>query len=478
MRTFIKNVPMIEPEEEDAFQNEFDTDFNRFESMYAKRDYSFFDADKIESIIDHLLILSQHKKAKWAAEKALEHFPYNTVFALRKAQAMSLLGELEDAIKLLLKLEKMESNNVDLLLTLATSFSQLKDADSAIRYYKKAWQHADDVERTDIIIDLAMEYESMQKYGAAIDVLKKGIQEEPKNESLVYELAYCYDQLGQLDRSIKCFEDYIDENPYSYTAWYNLANTFSRLDKHDKAIWAYEYSLIINDEFTPAYFNLGNTYQSMNEYELAIEAYLKCVEIDGDDGMVYCSLGECYEELDELDEALKFYTKATDLFPQLADAWLGRGIINTIFGKLAQAKKEFQKAIDLEEDNSAFYHAMANALEDSGEIDLALEYYREGLTKKNPEKDLVIDYFKCAIDHDLNNLVKEILTEDYEYLLQNTAKLGIIAAFWSCNRRTDALIMLEDLLVNDAILAKTLFLHFPWLNDATEIRQKIDSLSE
>lgn len=469
---------MFEYEEDDSFRNEFDSDFYRFEEMYRKDEYAFFDADKIENIIDHLLVLSQFKKAKWAADNALQHFPFNSIFELRKAQAMSLSGELETAIKLLLKLEKVEGNNVDLLLTLATSFSQLKDADSAIRYFKKAWENAEGIERTDIIIDLAMEYESMKKYGAAIDVLRKGILEEPKNESLVYELAYCYDQLGQLDRSIKCFESYIDENPYSYTAWYNLGNTFSRMNDYEKAVWAYDYCLIINDEFSPAYFNLGNTYQSLGKYEEAIKAYKSCIEIDGDDGMVYCSMGECYEELDEITEALKYYTKSTDLFPQLADAWLGRGIINTVLGKTAQATKEFKKAIELDEDNSAFYHAMANALEDSGKIEEAITYYQAGLSKKVVENELILDYFKCAIENEPDDLLISVLKEEHDYLLKDISKLGLVALFWLQNRRTDSLLILEDLIINAPDLAKTLFLHFPWLNDALEIRQRIDAISE
>lgn len=469
---------MFENEDDDSYSGELKSDVSRLDEMFKSQSYHYFDADRIEAVIDHLLVTSQYKKAKWAADNAFQHFPFNNLFLLRKAQAMSLAGELKEAISILLKLEKIEKGNTDLLLTIANCFSQLKDADSSIRYYKKAMLAADRFEKSDIVIDLAMEFENSNNYTAAIDVLSKAIIEDSENESLVYELAYCYDQIGKYDLSIQCFLNYIDENPYSYTAWYNLANAYGRVDNYEKAVWAYDYCIIVNEDFSPAYYNLGNTYSAMEESEKAIPCFEKCIEIDGDDAMVYCSIGECYEDLERYDEAYNFYVKSSELLPQLADAWLGRGIVNTLRGELTKAVSEFKVAIDLEPDNSAFYHAMGNALEDYGEIEQSLDMYRKGLQKEVIQDELIIDYLKCLMTYDLLLMIKETMDNEYNLYQYNAARLCLLAALWKNNRRSDAFLILEELIQNAPSLAKSLFLHFPSLNGAKELLERIDDLDE
>jgi tetratricopeptide (TPR) repeat protein len=467
---------MFENEDDDAYSGELNSDVSRFEEMFNTQSYAYFDADRIEAVIDHLLVSSQYKKAKWAAENAFLHFPYNNLFLLRKAQAMSLSGELKEALSILLKLDKIEKDNTDLLLTIANCFSQLKDTDSSIRYFKKAIHVADQYEKGDIAIDLAMEYENANNYNAAIEVLSKAMKEDPENESIVYELAYCYDQVGKYELSIECFLKYIDENPYSYTAWYNLANAYGRVKNYEKAIWAYDYCIVVNEDFSPAYYNLGNTYVNIDEQEKAIVCFEKCLELDGEDAMVFCSLGECYEDLARYEEAYDCYVKSSDLLPQLADAWLGRGIVNTLRGDLVKAVSEFIVAIDLEPDNAAFYHAMGNALEDYGDIEQAVGMYRKGLQLDTVHDDLIIDYLKCLMDFDLLEMIKETMEDVYNLYRFNSTRMCFIAALWQNNRRTDALLILDELKQNDPSLAKSLFLHFPSLKGSRELLDRIDDI--
>ncbi len=467
---------MFENEDDDAYSGDLNGDVSRFEEMFTAKEYAYFDADRIEAVIDHLLVSSQYKKAKWAADNAFQHFPYNNLFLLRKAQAMSLSGELKEALSILLKLDKIEKGNTDLLLTIANCFSQLKDTESSIRYYKKAMLAADRFEKGDIVIDLAMEFENANNYSAAIEVLSKAMVEDPENESIVYELAYCYDQVGKYEQSIECFLKYIDENPYSYTAWYNLANAYGRVKNYEKAIWAYDYCIVVNEDFSPAYYNLGNTYVNIDEHEKAIVCFEKCIELDGEDAMVFCSLGECYEDLSRYEEAYNCYVKSSDLLPQLADAWLGRGIVNTLRGELAKAVSEFKAAIDLEPDNPAFYHAMGNALEDYGDVEQAIDMYRKGIQLDALHDELIIDYLKCLMDFDVLEMVKETMNDSYNLYRFNATRMCFVAALWLNNRRTDALLILDELKQNDPSLAKSLFLHFPSLKGNRELIDRIDDI--
>ena len=468
---------MFEDEDEDFFERELNKDMEAFERMYAENDYQYLDADRIEQIIDHLLVVNQFKKAKWAAEQAIKHFPFNNVFLLRKAQAMSLSGELTEALRILSSLEKLEGQSLDLMLSMASTFSQLRDSDSAIKYFQKALNLAEKEERGEIFIDLAMEYENSNNYKKAIEVLQLALKEDPKNESIVYELAFCYDQQGEYDEAIKCFLNYIDEDPYSYTAWYNLANAYSRVKNYEKAIWAYEYCILVNEEFSPAYFNLGNAFMDKNEYHKALENYQKCIEIDGDDGMAYCSIGECYEELGDLDLAYESYIKSSDLLPQLADAWLGRGIVNELKGNHAKAIAEIKVAVDLESENPNYLHALAGVYENDKQFEKAIYNYIQAIKLDDDiDNELVIDFLKCVYKLD-ENLVFEYLEEFKDKLLHHPAtKLVLAVVYWNKNRRTDALLLLDELIVNSISLARKLFIHFPEMINVSEFTDRIDEI--
>lgn len=473
---FRKFANMFDDEEEDEYMGgEVKEDLSSFNAMYKSNEYKYFDSDRIEAIIDHLFMTNQFRKAKWAAENAYEHFPYNKLFLVRKAQALSLIGELKEGIKLLLQLEKTEGKSLDILLSLASSFSQLRDSESAIKYYKKCLELAEEDDKGELYVDLAIEYENNNDYKSAIDILNQAILSDPVNESLVFEMAYCYDQMQEYDKAIKCFVDYIDEQPYSFTAWYNLANAYAKIRDFDNAIWAYEYCILINEDFAPAYFNLGNTFVEQNEFIKALEFYKKCIEIDGEDAMVFCSMGECLEELGHLEEAYEFYRKSTDLIPQLADAWIGRGIVNDLLGNTAQAKSEIKNAIRLEPTNYTYQHSLANVFENNNEIEEALTWYRKALEMNRLDGDLLLDYFKCLASKDPVMAIYEGTSDETVWNIAET-KLVMVYAFWKVNRRTDAELTFEELLIRDNNVASQLFMHFPTLKNYPFFAERLENL--
>ena len=258
-------------------------------------------------MIDHYLIAAQYSKALLCVEEALTQFSYSPLFKLRKAQALSATGNLKEALNLLTEIERSDVPSMEVLLSKASVFSQLKDTKNAIKYFKGAIIEAAPEDRDEIYLDLAMEYQNNDEYQLAINVLIEAVNANKSNEGAIYELAYCYDQIGDTEKSIQCYSDFIDDNPYSFTAWYNLGNAYSKLEKHEKALWAYDYCILINDDFGPAYFNLGHTSLSLNRYTKAIEHFEKCMELDGDDPLALCYIGECHEQLNQLELARHYY---------------------------------------------------------------------------------------------------------------------------------------------------------------------------
>ena len=182
-------------DEEEYYEGNLSEDLERFEAHLNGDSLGFLDSDRLESLIDHYLINSQYTKAKLCSEHAIQQFSYNPLFHLRKAQAISAMGNLKEALHILSTIEKWEQPSCEFLLTKASIFSQLRDSKNAIKYFKDALALSEPEDRDEIFLDLAMEYENATDYKNAVIVLKEAIQYNVHNEGALYEIAFCYDQL-------------------------------------------------------------------------------------------------------------------------------------------------------------------------------------------------------------------------------------------------------------------------------------------
>lgn len=463
---------MFEEEDEDFYQDDFTAELEAFNTMYKANEFRYIDSDKLEVVIDHLMMSSVYSKARWGVEMALVHYPFNTTFKLRKAQILSATGELKEALEILNEIEKLEGLSLEIILTKAGCFNQLRDSKSAIKYFKLALDYSAKDERDEIYLDLALEYQNISDYKSAIAVLNEATKQNPKNEVAVYELAFCHDQIGDYENAISCFTQYIDENPYSFTAWYNLANAYLKVENYEKAIWAYDYSILINDDFPPALFNLGNAYLSSGKVRKALECFEKCLELEGEDGLILSYMGECYEELGELELALNCYKRSSTVAPHLGDAWLGMGIVKDLQGHTTEAMKLVEKAIELTPDNASYYHVLAGIYEKFPDIEKTIEAYRKGCEMDPTNEEMVLDYFKVILEFN-PNLVEELWEVSPDFQQHEELEVVRIYALWLSQKKTDAFLLLDKLVLIDVDLAKKLFLYFPETKNITDFTHRI-----
>ena len=393
-------------EEDNYFDGNLNEELDRFEKSLNGEPLGYMDSDTLEAIIDHYLIQGNYSKANLCAEIGIQQFPFISMFSLRKAQAISANGQLKEALNLLSQLEKKGNTSCEHFLTKASIFSQLRDSKTAIKYFAEALHIAEQEDKDEIFVDLAMEYEAARDFKNAVRILKQALETNPNNEVAIYELAFCYDQMEDFISAIKCYSDFIDENPYSFTAWYNLGNAYSKSENFEKAIWAYDYCLLINEDFSPAYFNLGNAYLSEEKYLLSIQNFERCIELDGEDGLTLCYLGECNEQLGNLEDAKQFYYKSLELMPELSDAWLGLGIVKDLEGDLQTAIGFIEKAISFDTSNPGYLHVLAGALEKTEDVTLTNDTYLKAFSMDPKNDEILTDYVKFLVK---SSFLKEAL---------------------------------------------------------------------
>lgn len=457
-------------EDEEYYDDDLSEDIERFERFLKGDSMGFLDSDRWEVLVDNYILTGQYNKAVQAADEALSQFGYIDQFRLRKAQALSGMGKLKDAINLLAELEGASVSPFEVMLTKAAIFSQLRDSNNAIRYFKEALQLATEAEEKDeVYIDLALEYQNKGDYQLSINVLKRALKENPHNEIAVYELAHSYEQVQDIDAAIKCYSDFIDDNPYSFTAWYNLGNTYSRQENFEKALWAYDYCLLINDKFGPVHFNMGNAYMNQEKYTKAIQAFNESLKLDGDDPVAYSYLGECHEQLGEYELAKGHYHKSIELAPELPEPWLGLGIVADLEGDTKAGLPYMHKAYELDPDNTGVLHVLAGAYEKLENREEADFFYQRVLELDPEDEEALINYVDFLkkesplTAYNFINRFAEQGNEDIELL-----QVLRISLLYEMGRKVDAEKLFRELAASNRELALELFYVNPDLKNAPE----------
>lgn len=452
---------MFDEDDDEYYEGNLNEDLERFEAHLKGDQVGFIDSDQIEAVIDHYIMSGQYSKANEAADFAISQFSFNNIFYLRKAQAVSALGNLKEGLSLLAQIEKWEQPNCEFLLTKASIFSQLRDHKTAIKLFREALNVSEPEDKDEIYLDLAMEYQNDNDFKNAVKVLKEAIGYNPRNEGAIYEIAFCFDQMNQFEEAIKAYHKFIDENPYSFTSWYNLGNTYLKIEDYEKALWAYDYCLLINEEFGPAYFNLGNVYMTMEKYHLAIEHFHKAITLDGDDPIAYCYIGECHENLGEYELARHFYQRCIELAPMYPDGWLGLGIVEDLEGRTKEALVLLHKAEELDPENASIYNVLACAYEKIENWEKANEYFLYSLSLDPTSDECLtnyVDYLAAFSKPEAYNYIRDFNEKVAKNIVGPILEVNLL---YELGKIEEAVALFAICVIENKAIAKQLFEMYP-----------------
>jgi Flp pilus assembly protein TadD len=175
---------------------------------------------------------------------------------------------------------------------------------------------------------------------AAIPLLKRALELDPKNKVGWNDLGLAYMRLGRLDDAGAAFREQIELNPF---------------DEH-----AYNY--------------LGFTLQQQQNYRDAAKAFQKQIEVNPIDPVAHAALGALYLEEHKYADAVPELDKATILLPENAplQVSLGQAYINT--GEKEKALAAFDKAIELAQTPTVWNNVAYNLAEHQIELDKAQQY--------------------------------------------------------------------------------------------------------
>jgi tetratricopeptide (TPR) repeat protein len=153
----------------------------------------------------------------------------------------------------------------------------------------------------------------------------------------------------------------------------------SNAGRYDEAIAGFQKALETNATCAPCYYNIGYAYTQKKDLDNAETNYKKAIEQKADYADAYSGLANVYNAQRKFDLAATASAKATELSAGAAggaaaggggnaDALFNQGVILWNGGKVADAKKAFESAIQANPNHAEAHYQLGMALVNEGNL--------------------------------------------------------------------------------------------------------------
>jgi len=140
-------------------------------------------------------------------------------------------------------------------------------------------------------------------------------------------------------------------NPNNFIAEDNLGDSLLTAGKPDEAFTHFQRAAEIMPRDPWSHGNMGAYLQQKGRLQEAIAEYRTTLSLSRDRVMIaltQANLGSAYRDLGDDKDALESYNAAIDMNPYQANAYFGRAVLYRKQGKLAEAIRDFSKAVELQ----------------------------------------------------------------------------------------------------------------------------------
>lgn len=181
----------------------------------------------------------------------------------------------------------------------------------------------------------------------ALEVFKRAVTDQPKDEGCRLELANIYFYRHQDSLAALEYSRILEINPMNTNAHMNRGGIYSRIGRYKEALADLDFVLDRSPDNPVALMNRAITHNRLNNYEKAIIDYSNYLKIKPDFDGAYSDRGAMYQSLKKYPEALRDYSKAIQLKPEGAGYYLNRSYLYKDMGDKTKASDDVQAAIKL-----------------------------------------------------------------------------------------------------------------------------------
>lgn len=368
---------------------------------------------------------------------------YLKMISLKEGDVMGYMGigrnanaqkRYEDAIKQFDYVVKLEPNYSSAYSFRAESYIGLKKYNEAID---------DVISALGIDRDRKAFYELQELADSAFEqtVAKLKVQKikEPNEQSWDYDLGIVYERAAKYNKAIAYYKESLEKESNIITAS-RISSCYDDLGDYDKALEYCNQAIALDSVKTNYLYEKANILDNAGRTQEAIKTMSDYIANTPDEPAGYYQRGWFKDHSGDIEGALEDYTMAITLQPNVAYAYLNRGVLYRLKGENAKAESDFKQVVRLdsipEEAECSFY-----AYYYLGQKDKAIEVLNTILDKDKKgncydaaclysvmgEKEKALSYLRQSLengyrrfahikrDRDLNNIRN---TEEFKVLLK------------------------------------------------------------
>lgn len=371
---------------------------------------------------------------------------YLKMISLKEGDVMGYMGigrnanaqkRYEDAIKQFDYVVKLEPNYSSAYSFRAESYIGLKKYNEAID---------DVISALGIDRDRKAFYELQELADSAFEqtVAKLKVQKikEPNEQSWDYDLGIVYERAAKYNKAIAYYKESLEKESNIITAS-RISSCYDDLGDYDKALEYCNQAIALDSVKTNYLYEKANILDNAGRTQEAIKTMSDYIANTPDEPAGYYQRGWFKDHSGDIEGALEDYTMAITLQPNVAYAYLNRGVLYRLKGENAKAESDFKQVVRLdsipEEAECSFY-----AYYYLGQKDKAIEILNTILDKDKKgncydaaclysvmgEKEKALSYLRQSLedgyrrfahikrDRDLNNIRNteefKVLKKEYE----------------------------------------------------------------
>ena len=186
---------------------------------------------------------------------------------------------------------------------------------------------------------------------SAIDHYRKALQHASQlNETCLdayLGIAKCFQRKGDIKDAIHYLSMAVQQNSFSAEAHHDLAKCYSDYGNSQKAIYHYERAIRLNHSFVDAHFGLALLLEAKGDVEKAIQQYQTLLKIDPEFLPSYNNLGSIYLRQNALDKAEALFRALVAKAPTFTRGYLGLAMTCDRAGKCSEAIQSYEAVIQL-----------------------------------------------------------------------------------------------------------------------------------
>lgn len=240
---------------------------------------------------------------------------------------------------------------------------------------------------------------------------QKALKVFPRHLDALYNLAVVCEQLGENKEATEHYRRYLELRPNDADVWTQLGVRYDDAGQTAEAQAAYEKALSLNPKYGLAHHNLGVLLKLQGKFDAAqkeLETFVKLEEGAGRrNGDAYYSLGVLHLERGRLPDAKRNLQMALDTDPSIA-------YYNNAMGDVYLTEKEhdlataaYKKALEKDPKYAPAYSGLGDVYRLTGDRAKAAEAYRKALDLR---KDYGLIYYKLGLlyeDNDRAGAIKQ-----------------------------------------------------------------------